>query len=264
MNKLRDTATFYTKEAPADLKQKRTFDFKFHAAPENMLKEIGDDLPDGYVAGWASTEAMDHVRDVVRPGAFDKAIREKGLEGPGGIKLLHQHRPSEIAGRIVKLEQRPQGLWIEAELNLKVSYVRDLYENAKMAGGLNFSIGYRLVEGGFKFIDLGEDSFWELTEVDLFEVSIVTFPCNDDAKMTFIKSEGDDPFASIAEFEKALVACGLAKSRNEANRVTRWVKGLEPTKKPAPKDQPVSASTMKSLGSVTEKLAELRKTLSAN
>lgn len=225
-----DLNKVFTKEAPFEIGQRKTFDIKFMPATDvEMAKFLEDtnrdELPDGYVAGWASTEAIDKVRDVVRKGAFDKAIAKRGLTGPMGIKLLIQHDHDKPAGRIVKLEQREKGLWIEAEMNLNISYVRDMYEASKIQGGLNFSIGYRLVDGGFKFVDLGENSYWELTELDLFEVSVVTFPCNDEAQMLFIKAiNDDDTFDTIAEFEKALVASGLVKSRNDAARFTKMAK----------------------------------------
>lgn len=266
LNKRR-AGQFITKEAPAyRAGEASTFATKFRPATTEELRKNLDvtdsnSLPEGYIAGWASTNHKDHAWDVVADGAFQESINEKGLEGPSGIKLLAQHRPDQPAGTIKKLEYREGGLWIEAQLNLNISYVRDLYEAAKMNGGLNFSVGFRLVDGGFEFVEKGEDSFWLITKGDLFEVSVVTFPCNDEARMTYIKNkDGDAPFTTLAEAEKALVASGFAKSRNEAQRFTRWVKSLSQPAEPKP--EPVSASTMKSIDSITAKLAELRKALS--
>lgn len=263
----RNTSTFYAKEAPIrSVGDVSSYEMKFRAASSEELKALGDDLPEGYVAGWASTSALDHYSDVIVDGAFQDSITTKGLNGPRGIKLLNQHRSSEPSGVIKVLEYRAGGLWIEAELNLKISYVKDAYEAAKSVGGLNFSVGYRLVENGFDFIDKGDKSYWLITRADLFEVSIVTFPGNDEAEMLYIKSGPDqDPFSTIAEAEKALVASGFAKTRREANRFVRWIKGLTPeVDPPAPKqpEPPMLASFEKSMGSVSAKLAELQETLS--
>lgn len=205
--------------------------YKFQQLEGDALaKELGvaslDDLPDGFIAGWASTPDKDLVSDVVMPGAFKNAIGRRGLEGPMGIKLLIGHDPDRMAGKITKLVESEKGLWIEAQLNLEITYVKDAYLAAKMQGGVNFSIGYRLVKDGFRFIDMGkdDDSYWELSELDLFEVSVVSFPANEKAYMTFIKDAGDAHVTeTVAEFEKALVASGLVKSRNDAQKITRAV-----------------------------------------
>ena len=130
-----------TKEAPQSFRKGERVEamVKFRAASDVELKAIGDELPDGYVAGWASTSDLDHYGHVVQDGAFAKGIKAKGLKGPRGIKLLAHHQTDKPAGKIIRLEYRTGGLWIEAQLNLKISYVSDLYEAAKMQEGLSFS-----------------------------------------------------------------------------------------------------------------------------
>ena len=268
MNQARKLGVFYKKEAPLQLKvgQRDTLEMKFRPASIDEIKALGDNLPDGYVAGWASTNSLDHYGDRILNGAFLESIEEKGLTGPRGIKFLIQHRADKPAGKITKLEQRDQGLWMEAQLNLDISYVKDAYEASKMQGGLNFSVGYRLVKGGFRFVDMsekGEDSYWEISKADLHEVSVVTFPGNDDAEMTFIKGAPDEePFETVAEAEKALVASGFAKSRREANRFVRWIKGLTLDEDPVP-EPPVTATpqlndTFAKAAELTEKLSKLK------
>src|SRR5262245_57670688 len=53
------------------------------------------------------------------------------------------------------------------------------------------------------------------------EVSVVVFPAQLEAEMTFVKN---DPPNTLAEFEKALIANGLCRSRSEAKRLTQAVK----------------------------------------
>lgn len=216
---------FLTKEAPAipERGDRQEMAVKFRPATEAEIKAIGEDLPDGYVAGWASTSDLDHYRHIVENGAFEESIAEKGLNGPRGIKLLAQHKADKIAGKIVKLEYRPQGLWIEAQLNLNISYVRDLYEAAKMQGGLSFSVGFFLEDYEVVYKD-DEYDHLRIYKGELIEVSVVTFPGNDAAEMTFIKSTDGVHFKKLSDFERALVASGVAKSRNEAERLTKLVK----------------------------------------
>lgn len=259
---------FHVKRDMDDFDAKRTLDVGFtKATPEEMRKQLNvadlSSMPEGFIAGWASTGDIDHGGDKVATGAFDKAIAEKGIKGPKGIKLLAQHRSDQPAGVITKLEAVGDKLWIEAEMNLKISYVRDLYEAAKMNGGLSFSIGYRLVEGGFKFVEAGEDSHWLLTELDLHEVSVVTFPMNEEATMNYIKGITDEiAFDTVAEFTKALVDSGFAKSRRDADRLVRVIKRNTPLFVAPPEEPPVLASDTKAIEGLSAGIAELKALLS--
>ena len=219
-----------TKKAP-DSHQELAVKFRPASEAEIKLALGVEDLsavPDGYVAGWASTPDLDHYRHVIEPGAFDASISQKGLTGPKAIKLLIQHSASKPAGVITKLETRAGSLWIEAQMDLEISYVKDYYRAAKAVGGLNFSVGFYLEDYSFK--KNAEDvEYLHITKAELEEVSVVTFPGNAEATMTFIKdreeaTELDKAHATIAALEKALVATGVVKSRNMASRVTRVVK----------------------------------------
>lgn len=226
----------------ADLKTKRrSLDFGFEIASEAELKALGDNKPEGFIAGWASTPSLDSYKDVVVAGAFDEAIRTRGLSGPKGIKLLIGHDWSKVAGKITKLETRNKKLWIEAELELGIGYVKDYYLAAKASGGMNFSVGFMIKDYSYKKDD-NDITFLEITKGDLFEISAVPFPGNDECTMEFIKSvvadieapeaqssksedfDFDKPVESLAEFEKRLIACGLVKDRNAARLVTLEVK----------------------------------------
>lgn len=239
-----------------------------------MQKEF-ESKPNGFVAGWASTADMDSYRHVVVGGAFQESINDRGLSGPRGIKLLAGHSWEKLAGKIEVLEYRGDRLWIEAQLNLDISYVRDLYEAAKMNGGLSFSVGFELKGYGWEE-DENENEFLRIDRGDLYEISVVPFPGNEAAQMTFIKTrdalkaqEAETTTGVVSEFEKALVASGLAKSRNHASRITDAIKSdlfkehaatfgfskiapVAPAEKKAP---PVSAAKLTRL---QEKLAALK------
>lgn len=213
---------FLTKDAPV-LGERRHAEVKFRPASDLEMKAIGDNLPEGYVAGWASTPDLDFYAHVVTAGAFDASIRAKGLTGPKGIKLLIGHDRNRPGGVIKKLETRGDSLWIEAQLNLKIGYVNDIYEAAKMNDGLSFSVGFYLEE--FEWVEKkGGESYLLIKQGELEEVSVVTFPGNENATMQFIKSADGTACTTIAEFEKHLVASGLVKSRNEAHALTLAVK----------------------------------------
>lgn len=217
--------TYMTKEAPAgylkkDIKDGMQFEcaMTFRPASTEELKALGDNLPDGFVAGWASTPDLDSYGHVVATGAFTRAIAERGLSGPLGIKLLIGHNWDQLGGVIKKLEYRGDSLWIEAQLELELSYARDAYIQAKMLGGLSFSVGFFLKEYTWDTTDDPEIEFLHIKRGDLFEVSVVVFPGNDQAQMQFVKDGGPEP-TTAAELERRLVAKGLTKNRSDAHRI---------------------------------------------
>lgn len=259
------------------------------ATPEELKKALdGADAPEGYVAGWASTPDLDSYNHKVLKGAFSEAIAKRGLRGPSSIKLLIGHNWEKLAGEIKVLEYRGNRLWIEAQLALDIGYVSDAYKAAKMIGGLNFSVGFMLEDYRWVESKTGPDELI-IEKGDLFEVSVVPFPGNEKATMTFIKSaeDGGNPPPlnqekdlpadvddldeapnTIAEFEKALVASGLVKSRNDARSVTRAVKAashLFTTKAKAEDDSPAPQTgpvlDMDAVTSIAAKIADMKKAL---
>lgn len=162
---------------------------------------------DGIVAGIASSDSMDLCRHVVMAGAFSESIRKRGLTGPGAIKLLLDHDWQKPAGLIRKLEYQGGKLMIEAQLNLDIEYVRDRYSAMKMLGGFNFSVGFVRdpTECEYK-LDGNKQEYLEIRKGDLFEVSLVAFPANEDATLTNIKAASslDPALASINRIQALL------------------------------------------------------------
>lgn len=227
------------------------------------------------------------------PGAFDASIGKRGLNGPKGIKLLLNHDWTQLAGVIKVLETRNGQLWIEAQLNLDVGYVRDMYSNIKLLDGLSFSVGFFLQDYNIRQ-DAQSRDYFELVKGDLFEVSVVPFPANSEAVMEFVKfnepelidmakefddyEDDEDCFvepSTIAEFEKMLVSNGLVKSRNDARLITLEVKQVShlfmtkdmnaPTEKPEQasheKEAPVAESVVqKALQELSAMKSILQKT----
>lgn len=141
------------------------------------------------IKGWATTSDLDIVRHSVAPGAFAESIAKAGLIGPRGIKLLLDHAASKPAGRITKLDQRGNGLWIEAELDLDISYAADRWAAIKAAGGLNFSVGFYPIDYEIAK-DARGNEYINITKGELFEVSVVTLPANLSATMVFDTKSG--------------------------------------------------------------------------
>lgn len=178
------------KESPVKRGGKLELNLSFQTATlDEMKKFLGvSEVPDGYLAGWASTNSRDHYNHEIIGGAFQKAIDSRGLTGPRGIKLLLDHDWQKPAGVIKMLEYRRDSLWMEAQLNLEVSYVKERWHMLKMMGGANFSVGFMLEDYEIVVREEDDDTFLRIDRGDLFEVSVVLFPGNEDAQMTFVKA----------------------------------------------------------------------------
>jgi HK97 family phage prohead protease len=129
-------------------------------------------------AGYAALfDTVDRGGDVVRKGAFARAV----AAGPGSVPLLWQHEPGRPIGRVEMLAEDKRGLRVIGRLSRgaggreAAALLRD-----GAVGGLSF--GYR-VRGK------SEGTNRELTDLDLVEVSLVTFPMQPAARVHAVTEE---------------------------------------------------------------------------
>src|SRR4051794_9575933 len=123
---------------------------------------------DGTFSGYASLFGVaDLGRDVMMPGAFAASLARRG---PSGIRMLWQHDPAEPVGRWLSIAEHARGLHVRGQLNLAVRRARELA--ALIADGAvdGLSIGFRTEKAR------PERGLRRLVEVDLWEISLVTFP----------------------------------------------------------------------------------------
>jgi hypothetical protein len=131
---------------------------------------------DGAFEGYASLfEIRDTCGDIVAPGAFAASLRRRGA---AGVKMLWQHRPEEPIGVWAEIVEDMRGLKVKGRLDLSVARAREASSLIR-AGALDgLSIGFRTLratnelQGGRR-----------LVEVDLVEISIVTFPALPQARI---------------------------------------------------------------------------------
>jgi HK97 family phage prohead protease len=150
----------------------------------------------GKFTGRASVYGVvDGGNDVVMPGAFSAFLAKNGPR----IKVLSQHNPDDVIG-FALLTDRPDGLYAEGQLVLDLQSARDMYTRLQnnLIDGL--SIGYVANVVSYK----GEVR--QLHQIDLFEISLCTFPMNTEARVTDVKTgaAAGDLKSSIARFRKSL------------------------------------------------------------
>lgn len=138
------------------------------------------------IEGYASVFGIpDQAGDIVMPGAFRRCLAEKGARG---IKFLYQHDAREPIGVWKVIREDDTGLRVRGLLSREASKARDVGALVRDGAIDGLSIGFRTVKArrdrasGRRL----------LLQVDLLEISIVTFPLNDRARLqpgtTFTKS----------------------------------------------------------------------------
>jgi len=137
---------------------------------------------DGSFWGYASTFGnTDRGNDVVMAGAFKNSLEKYPA---GKVKLLWQHDTSEPVGVWKSLTEDAHGLRAEGQLLLDTNRGREAYALMK-AGALDgLSIGFKTIRDE---VDR-KSGVRRLHEVELREISLVTFPMNEDATITGVKS----------------------------------------------------------------------------
>lgn len=166
-------------------------------------KELDAD-DDGTFEGYASVfNNKDLGNDVIKQGAFSESIKGKK---PRQIKLLYQHKTDEPIGVIDSLVEDTRGLKIKGRLAMGTQKGKEVFELMKMGALDSMSIGYRLSPDDYKYSDKLKKR--TITNLDLMEISMVTFPMNPKAKITKVKLAE----MNVREIEHYLRDVGLMSS----------------------------------------------------
>lgn len=154
-----------------------------------------DDVSEeGKFKGYGSTFGGegDSYKDVIVEGAFKKTIKNGGRNG-NGIAMLWQHDPHNPIGIWNEITENRKGLYVEGELVLDVQKAKEAYALMKKGAVRGLSIGWDLprdsdgkaTKGSYEFDE--ESGTRYLKEVDLWEISPVTFPANVGATISDVK-----------------------------------------------------------------------------
>lgn len=176
-------------------------------------KAISDD---GLFSGYGSVfGVVDSYNEVVAPGAFLESLAETKKKGRT-FPILWQHRTGEPIGnwKIETLKEDDHGLVGDGELWLEDSaYAKTAYRGMKSGAITGLSIGYWVRESTFD----EKTRIRTLTKLDLVEISIVTTPANDEARIDAVKARlAQGQYPTLREFEEFLREKGFSRSEAEA------------------------------------------------
>ena len=146
---------------------------------------------DGTVEGYASLFGeIDQARDMTMAGAFAATLRQRPVQR---VPMLFQHDPAEPVGVWLELREDHRGLYARGRLIPEVTRGRELLSLLRAGAIDGLSIGFRTVRGR---ID-PRTRIRSLLAVDLWEISIVTFPLLAGARVRAVKQASSPPQASL-------------------------------------------------------------------
>lgn len=133
----------------------------------------------GIFEGYASVfNVQDYTNDIIVPGAFTEAIEKNN------VKLLWQHHTDEPIGVFQTIIEDSYGLYVQGKLLLEVQRATEAYSLLKAGAIEGLSIGF--VPKSYEYDEIKKVRY--LHEVELWEISLVTFPANPLSQVTSVKN----------------------------------------------------------------------------
>ncbi|OFJ47668.1 phage prohead protease [Janthinobacterium lividum] len=203
-----------------------------------QIKASGED---GSVEGYGSVFGVrDNYDDVIVAGAFQASLVAHRAAGTMPA-MLWQHDATEPIGIWTEIVEDAKGLRMKGMLALDTARGKEAYALLKMGALNGLSIGFMSKKWSY------EGDLRILAEVDLWEVSMVTFPANEAARITSVKSADD--MSAPKDAERILREAGFSKSDATAfvSRVMRMGEARSDSVN----------STAKAMGAATRLLSSL-------
>jgi HK97 family phage prohead protease len=152
------------------MSQKKFFNFEVKTSEEN-----------GIFSGYASVFNMiDNQGDSIMHDAFDF--------NQNGVVILWQHRQEEPIGKILNIQQDKKGLYIRGQLITDIKKGYEAYRLLQLGIINGLSIGYIT-----KDYSIDQQTGTRIIKkLDLVEISLVTFPANEHARVRQVKNNHDE------------------------------------------------------------------------
>ena len=173
---------------------------------------------DGIFEGFGSVFGnVDSYKEIVAPGAFAESLA--GWKAAGRLPpVLWQHRSGEPIGPYLEMEEQAIGLRVKGQLLVndvqRAKEARALMK-AKAVNGL--SIGFVTREDSYDRVS----GIRTLKKIDLWEVSVVTFPANPSAQISSVKSS-IDAIETVRDAESFLRDVGRLSNAQAAAFISRF------------------------------------------
>jgi len=154
----------------------------------STFKTLGED-DDGSIniKGFASTNTKDRAGDIVDHDAWLKGGLDNFKNNP---VILFNHNYDRPIGRATAIGVGEKGLELNARISKSAGDVKELIKDGVLGA---FSVGFRVKDADY----MSETDGYRIKDAELFEVSVVTVPCNQAATFSVAKS-----FDNMEEYNK--------------------------------------------------------------
>lgn len=166
------------------------------------------DQETGQFSGYASVfGGVDSYGDTIEKGAYSDTLENRNRP----VMMFFNHNPSQVIGKWVEMREDEKGLLVKGELTNGHSLASDVRASLKHGAITGLSIGFRIPKGGAEYDD--ETEIRTLKKIDLHEISVVTIPADNDARIDVasVKSALDE-VATIRDLELCLRDAGFSKA----------------------------------------------------
>ena len=137
---------------------------------------------DGEFAGYAALfDRRDEGGDIIRPGAFAASLMRRGARG---VRMLWQHDPARPLGVWLHLREDSRGLFAHGRLALGTRFGREIAELLREGAVDGLSIGFRVRRASRDRVRRVR----VLHSIDLWEISLVTFPMQPTARVRHVRA----------------------------------------------------------------------------
>ncbi|MEY5100383.1 MAG: hypothetical protein RJA36_3102 [Pseudomonadota bacterium] len=174
-----------------------------------QIKAAGDD---GTIEGYGSVFGVrDQYDDVIASGAFVDSLKQHKAAGTLPA-MLWQHDAGTPIGVWTDMAEDSKGLRVKGQLALETVKGKEAHALLKLGAINGLSIGFMSKQWAYD----RETDVRTLTEIDLWEVSLVTFPANEKARITGVKAADLAGIQTIRQAEQALRDAGLSADTAKA------------------------------------------------
>lgn len=157
------------------------------------------DTATGQFEGYASVfDGVDAYGDTIQKGAYQETLENRNRP----VMMYFNHNPDNVIGKWVEMREDEKGLFVKGELTNGHSMASDVRASLKHGAITGLSIGFNIPKGGSEYDE--EKSIRILKKINLHEISIVTVPADNDARIDVesVKSSLED-----AETKRDLETC---------------------------------------------------------
>ena len=175
-------------------------------------EDSGELTIEGYFAVFNSNyEIWEGASESIAPGAFDSSIS-------GDVRALTNHDTTLVLGRTkantLELKTDSHGLWGRVRINPNDSEAMNTYERVKRGDVDQCSIGFMIRSQETDFREDGS-IHWTITDVELFEVSVCTFPAYEETSVSARRKDAAEIRSRQLEAWKLQMKDRLTKSNQE-------------------------------------------------